>query len=292
MRKEFIFGLLFFSMLFLGCHIYVRAKDGFAIKKILIDLPKNGQWNSKEAFLQSFDTKIFDQPFRYLGRGGQVFAFESEDKEYVIKLIRYDLLTPTLLMKVRHYFFPDKEKFTRKYNRFVMANNSYFLAYTDLSDLTNVIYSHLEKTDLFQNKLNLIDKLGRSYTIDLDQTGFVLQRKVRLLGDVLVDLKAKKEDAKIKEILTKYLHVLKDRADKGVWIKDHNQFLRNYGVYQDNVYEIDVGSYRVKNEKDLSFFQKNNLDHLKRLHLWIEKELPEHLGYFDNEIDKIIKETQ
>ena len=95
-----------------------------------------------------------------------------------------------------------------------------------LSDLTHVIYAHLEKTDFFCKKLKIHDKLGRAYEIDLDSTGFILQKKMELIGDAL---QKTNDDKKIKEILSKYLLVMKRRAERGVWIKDHNNFLTNYG---------------------------------------------------------------
>ena len=38
--------------------------------------------------------KIFDQGFRYLDKGCQVYVFESDDKEYVLKIIRTSKYKP------------------------------------------------------------------------------------------------------------------------------------------------------------------------------------------------------
>lgn len=290
MSKRLFFILFFFSGLFFLLHLMISFNEGFSLKKVLCDLPEHSKWQVVKITNDPL-LKALDKPFTYLGRGGQAFVFESEDKKYVIKLIRYDLLTPTLNMRLSDYFFKDEPRFKRKKKRFLEANQSYYDAYTKLSEETNVLYSHLVKTEFFGKKITLIDKLKKRYTVELDNLGFILQKKVTLLGEVLEDLKAKEDRIGIEKILTDYLSLLKRRTDKGFWIKDHNQFLRNYGRCEGKVFEIDVGSYRYDNLKTACFFQKNNLDHLKRLHLWIEDNLPEHLAFFDQKIEEIILEN-
>jgi hypothetical protein len=282
---------VFFSILILGMHFCIRHNQGFSAKKITMPLPEKAPWNLSPIACNDKVLKILDQPFKFLGRGGQVFAFESEDEKYVIKFIRFDLLTPTLTMRLNRYFFQDHYSYVKKSKRYFEAMQSYYRSFTELSDLTSTLYAHTVKSDSLNKKIVLTDKLGKNYTLDLNSAGFVLQKKVCLLGDVLVDLQKNGEDIKIRRVLEDYLTVLKKRSDRGYWIKDHNQFLRNYGMVDGRVYEIDVGSYRVIKDEDQAFIQKNNRDHLKRLHLWMEQNMREHLAFFDDKINEILVEN-
>lgn len=291
MFKKISLAFLFFSFLILSMSFFTNYNQGFSLKKITTDLPDSGIWEMSPTSCTEPIVKILDQPYKFLGRGGQVFAFVSEDENYVIKIIRYDLLTPTLLMRLKGYFFKDSFAYIRKNKRYNEAMQSYYNSHNDLSDVTNILYTHLVKQKGLQKKIALKDRLGKTYSIDLNSIGFVLQKKARLLGHVLLDLKKTNDNKRICEILEEYLCLLKNRSDKGFWIKDHNQSLNNYGFIDGKLFEIDVGSYRLKNDKDSAFIKKNNLDHLKRLHLWIRDNVNECLGFFDTKINEIIIEN-
>lgn len=290
LRKK-IFAFFTFLFLVIGlCHIYDRAKEGFSIKKIQTVLPLS---LTSEKRPNSKVLKALGQPFYYLGRGGQVFAFESEDKKYVLKLIRYDRLTPSFSMKFKkHLFgsFPCFEKeLKEKIYREKSTLNSYNLAALDLSDLTEVMYTHLKQTSSINKIVPIYDKLGRQYFLDLDSTGFVLQKKADLLGDILTK---EKDKSKIKEILCQYLTLIKNRSEKGIWIKDHNFFLRNYGFIGKKLCEIDVGSYRKTDVSNRKLLTQNNIDHIQRAKNWIKEKMPEQVDFFEAKANEILMGEQ
>ena len=74
---------VFFAVILLCCtvgKVWHVAKDGFSLNRISI-------W--KNGIVSHLDPKTqlaLDQPFYYLGRGHQCYAFGSLDNRYVIKI--------------------------------------------------------------------------------------------------------------------------------------------------------------------------------------------------------------
>lgn len=280
-KKGFILLTLLVASFLLG-HLKYLCRDGFRMEKVL--LRNSTIIDSKKPEDNIF--QILDKPFTYLGKGGQAYVFESQDKKHVLKLIRFDLLTSPFYRSI----FPNSMQNKKKQKRFNEAIRSYSIAKIDLSEITGVKYVHLHKTNFFSKKLKLIDKSYQEYEVELDSIAFVLQEKVELLGDVLKKHLKSERYALGKELLSSYLEILSYRTKKGIYSKDHNFWGRNYGVTKDNkVLEIDVGSYRKDSQaQSKNFLEKNNLDHLAAFQKWLTVEDPKLASFFHEEIQRVI----
>src|SRR5207253_11328582 len=88
-RKILTFFLLGSALYFLP-DVWKMMTDGFSVARITSELPQGISWDtlpvsaSEESALHC----AVDQPYRYLGSGGQCFAFISQDNRYVIKFFK------------------------------------------------------------------------------------------------------------------------------------------------------------------------------------------------------------
>src|SRR5690348_5271745 len=67
-----------------------RITDGFSIARITSEFPPDISWDpSPVAGVDSNEwNSALNQSYRYLGSGGQCFAFLSQDNRYVIKFFK------------------------------------------------------------------------------------------------------------------------------------------------------------------------------------------------------------
>src|SRR5262249_42210659 len=135
---------------------------------------------------------ILKQPFFYLAKGRQCYAFLSRDGNYVLKFYKcqrfyIDPLFRTSWMPSwmeRYRRERIKEKDERKQALFYSA----WIAQRYLQRETALCYIHCAPSNVLEVQGTLFDKLGRSYTVDYDNTAFLLQRRVDGLFSVLAPL--------------------------------------------------------------------------------------------------------
>ena len=146
-------GIFIVSFICKGWHI---VTGGFKTNKI--QPPQNLRSHIAESpHLSEEKLKIFDQEYKFLDKGCQVYVFESQDSEYVIKFLRHH--------KYRHHFwmtFVDpikklkayKEKYIKVKRERIRKNFfSYLMSYEDLEDITQVVYVHLGNTNYINKNL-------------------------------------------------------------------------------------------------------------------------------------------
>src|SRR5690554_6553916 len=84
MMKRLILFLAFTLLIPFGVKEMTR---GFRLSKLQLDFPSEPRWNFP---LDNSLLPIFKQKFTYLDRGAQSYVFESADRNYVVKLLRFD----------------------------------------------------------------------------------------------------------------------------------------------------------------------------------------------------------
>ena len=91
MKKFFAIMVFFLSIAFVAKSWHVIT-GGFRTNKII---PSKDCVCIPQELPENFeDLSIFDQEFTYLGKGCQVYVFESKDKKYVIKFLRHHKYKP------------------------------------------------------------------------------------------------------------------------------------------------------------------------------------------------------
>ena len=215
------------------------AKDGFSLSRISV-------WET--GYNSSLDDEALsalDQPFYYLGRGHQCYAFESRDGRYVIKIPRTDRYhLPFWLRALPLTDYRNKiQSDIGSRERFLL--NSFQISFEFLREETALLALHLGKSKDEGRILSIVDRLGRMHRLPMRDVAFALQRKEGILMNRFQEAIASGDRAKARQILFSFADTIIERAKKGILNKD-GAFMRNYGYDGSKAYQIDIGSfYRI-----------------------------------------------
>lgn len=271
-------------------HFCKNATDGFTVYSITAELP-----STKEDFASSDVSEItpllpiFDQPFTYLAKGAQCYAFISKDGQYVIKFLKKKLFTePKIYKYIPFYTSTYNQKLERKEKKLIEEFTSYSIALEELSEETGLVYLHLNKTSLLNKKITLIDRLNIAHMIDLDKTEFILQKKGDLIYPTLNALKEKNEIEEAKHLISSLCYLLEKRAKKNIVDTDPN-VSKNFAVINSSPIQIDIGRFSYATSED-----KVNLQSLYRMQKdfrnWLMNNFPEVVDHFDQEFSRLIQQ--
>lgn len=188
-------------------------RSGFSLRRIQHPTSEGiSMWETEEA------DAALSQKYSFLARGRQCFAFISEDKKYVLKLPRTDIYKIPLwtrCLPVKPY----RNKLqTLRTHREQFVKNSFLIAHQDLKEQTALLAIHLGVTTRnSKKKLIITDPIGCSFHLPLEQTSFVLQRNCPILMPVFLKALKQNDRKKAEEILTAFIDVVIERAQKGVF---------------------------------------------------------------------------
>lgn len=285
LKRTFIYvlvlGFFLSSIVF-----YISKTEGFSILSITSHLPHALTWDTSSPTFQELQLldHAFSQNYSYLGRGGQCFAFISEDRQFVIKFFQTHF-RPFGALITQHFPWISKEKRKQKFDRALFKLfrdfNSYSYASQELKEETGVIYVHLNKTTHLKKKLHVKDKLRLSHTIDLDRFEFVVQRRAILAFDYLHSLFQQHDYEKAKQSMRSLIALALKCCQKGFHHEDAH-IGNNFGFINGCACIIDIGRFAKDpsrpNEKTL---QKDYETVTNQLKNWVEKYYPSHLSSFE-----------
>lgn len=242
--------MLFFLVAFIKTKEVCRKQTrGFSLLKVLSDLPYNPDWDLSplSAEEEGEILSLLDQPFYFLDKGGQCFAFESADEKLVLKLFNHaHLFRP----KSPLFHLPIPPYFRKKYDTWVEERKerleslfgSCVIAFEKLRKETGSLYLHLNPTKHLKRSVVIYDKLNIAHTIALDNLTFALQKKGVKAYSYLEELIRNGETEKAKEGLFSLLSIIASRKAKQV--KDYDGYIsRNFGFAEGEAIEFDIGSF-------------------------------------------------
>ncbi len=287
MQKAISLALLLLFCLGIGKGLH-HVRHGFNPRRI--------QNESKTSLHLNEETKqILSQPFRYLGRGRQCFAFVSEDDRYVLKLLRTDIYYPSFWMRAFPCSFSQKIQKNR-FNRFEFVTNSFILAVNKLKKQTGSIALHLgtlkqphlsfisDHTHKASPEITLIDSIGCTYHLPLETTSFALQYKHPIWAQEFLKAVQNKDSQTASKLLEALLDNVVERGKKGILNRDRS-FLRNYGFDGESAYQIDLGSFFVNDQFDPSTtFHKSVCDSIDPVQEWLSQVAPDLLNDFNQKL--------
>ncbi len=225
-----------------------------------------------------------DQPYRYLGSGGQCFAFVSQDNRYVIKFFKTHFVKlGSLTFQTLPIFSEDsrKRKIEKALFKLRRDFNSYIIASGDLKEETGVLYLHLNKTTDLNKKLCITDKLGIKRTLELDRFEFAIQRRAELAYPHIDSLIQNKELDKAKAAIRSLIDLSLARCKKGIFDEDA-KIERNFGFLDDKPIFIDIGRFvKDPSRQSSAVHQKDLRDIVYQLRLWIKSNHPDLVSYFN-----------
>lgn len=267
---------------------YEQAVDNFHVRYIhLKEWPALSEKISPERLFEA--RSVLDQPFSYLDKGRQFYAFVSQDGKYILKFIkcqRFNEYDIPFIKEMR------RERIKEKQARLTALFQSSALSLELLSDLTGVIFTHLEKRAAIEENITIIDRIGIRHVVAIDEVPFVLQYRAQKIVPTFEALYQEKNTPEIYRRIDQLIDLFMTRARRKVIDIDDGIFLRdNIGFLEDKAIFIDIGTF-VRSEKSLTKERlKEDFDKLLPLVLWIEKRDPSTANYFLNKISKAIHDS-
>jgi hypothetical protein len=274
MKKAISLLLLILFCIGIGKGLY-WAKKGFTLRRIAAPFSVELNRWSDEANLAIL------QPFRYLGRGRQCFAFESLDGKYVLKLPRTDIYQTSFRSAVCP-LFSNEAKAVARATQGTFISESMRIAFDELQEETGTLAVHLGQTADLGVQIKISDALGYPYHIPLSKTSFVLQRKQPILMKCFLE----GDPAKKEKVLDALLDLVCSRGKKGIWNRDES-FLRNYGFDGEKGYQIDIGSFYHKPDAEAGV-----RDTCHPIKSWLAKNDPLMLPYFEEVLEGKITSSE
>ncbi len=267
------------------------ATDGFSIIRITHPLPKAPlSLERHEAIITDHLKEILSQKFRYLSSGAQSYVFQSDDKGYVLKFFKFHHLRAPLI--VQNLFFKtlfasySEKKLEKKQTQLNKAFTSHEIAYTDLRELTNLKYLHLNQTNHLNQTLHIVDKIGIHYHLSADAFAFALQKKGSLVYPTLNKLIIEGKTSEAKKAIYDLLDLIQSRCKKGVADLDPD-FSTNFAFLDSKPFQIDLGRFEynlyLKEENERHNELIRSTSHFKK---WLKSHHPYLLSDYEQYLSK------
>jgi hypothetical protein len=272
-------------VVFFSIRAYYRWTDDFRLANITYELPHNSQWEtnlSQEEYAHL--VSLLKQPFTYVGKGAQAYAFASKDRKYVVKFFKFKHLKPNSFLEKL-----DGLPFITEYHRWQSARKQrlvqsvfkgHKLAYDVHKKESGIIFLHLNKTSHLKLKVSLIDKLGFKRSIDLDSVIFVIQEYAQTTRQAMAAALDKGDLALAKKRMDGILELYLLEYQKGIYDRDHG-VMHNTGFVQERAIHLDVGKL-TKDEKirQLSNYRQDLVKVVKKFEIWMRKNYPQYSQEF------------
>lgn len=246
MKKRLVIATLL--LLFIGVSIkgYLRITDDFRLSGITHEMPVKEEWKIAPLSDPEKDNlkQIFSQNFTYIGKGAQSYAFVSGDDKFVLKFFKFKHLRPNFLLTMVPEVGPlsawKETKVKRKEEKLNNVFDAYRLAWEVHRNDSGLVYIHLNRTADLKQTVQLKDKIGLNWNVDLDSVNFVLQRRAdtsrKVIYGLLKEGKVDEAKAKIRQIFDLYA----TEYNKGIFDHDHG-VMHNTGFVGEEPIHLDVG---------------------------------------------------
>jgi hypothetical protein len=271
-----IFLLLCLS-LFLSIRLLREYTGGFRLGKVELE----GSIQRNAPFLSQEVKKILSQPFTYLDQGCQSYVFESQDQQYVLKLLRCKRFSPPFWLDwVKVPFSLERKLSEDRRKNFSRALESYQIAFSSLQKETKLVYIHLQKSCDLPFVL-LKNRLFQTTLLDLNQVGFLIQKRAIPMKKVLLEKRADRPFCH--KIVSSFVDLVFSMQEKQIRNRDYN-CVKNAGVDGEELLFLDVGSF-AREENELSFFDyEERATHFLKHFYRFAKNAPDLVSVLDEEI--------
>jgi len=252
-------------------------KNEFSLRRIQVPLLTDADPDGATAI-------VWPKKFRFLGRGHQVFAFESEDEELVLKFFDRQKLEDHWYAHLP--FRISKKKDRRLKERMEIYPQSYRLAFEWLRKETALLAVHQGSSSMLYPTVELIDSQSRHFQVDLNKVPFILQKKLSSSLPELLE-KGKKED-RLASIIDEFLNIHRQRIS--IQIGDYDRNIRdNYGWNGTHLIYLDPARIYVdKNLTDPLLCQAEWYRVTDPIQKWLKKNAPQEVASFDAKVQQFL----
>lgn len=285
--KRIVAGLVFSCALFLFViYRFDVLLDGFYPSKIYLHLPiERKAAATPTAEQRSVAQKILDERFSYLGKGRQFFIFASADGGYVLKFFkcfRANIAHFLAELPLPEICTVEQERRLERWKARLSGQiASCELAFSELAEETGVIYAHLGSGKDVQHTITLVDTLGFSHTLEVDDVPFVIQLKATAAMPLLEALIEAGDEAVLKTRLDQLIALLVRCAKKGIVVQDAGFIERgNIGFVADRAIHIDVGSFAKGRLEEARAYVERDFERLAPIAALLKARSPQASEYF------------
>lgn len=240
----------------------LKMTDGFTLSKIGAIFLEDSD--------EPVDETLLQQPFTYLGKGGQSYVFLSDDGSTVLKFLRGSKLsqiafrTPFLGRENKERKILETEEKMRQTLR------SYAIARDLFKQEAGILATHLSQTHKIATPIMLIDRSKIKHMIDPNSYPFIIQKRATLVKETIAQLMERGEVTAAKMALRSLFSLLQLRMQRGIEDGDPN-LAKNFGFLDLEPIQIDGGSFQLGLTPSVSSIQSSQED----LQHWINKCYPE-----------------
>ncbi len=239
------------ALLFFSSRVYYRLTDDFRLANITFEMPANPEWDIPSLSLpeQHLMRLILEQPFSYIGKGGQSYVFASADGQYVIKFFKFKHLRPNWLVEALPeigFLKEYKESNIARKKRLIQGVFSgYRVAYEKHRSESGILFLKLNpQAGIY---VTLHDKLGRKHHVNLEKIPFIIQEKARPTRDIIEAALNVGDLALVKQRMRQIVALYHAEYTKGIVDRDHG-ILHNTGFVGEKPIHLDVGKVSARPE--------------------------------------------
>jgi len=287
---SFLKKIIPFLFLIFFIWLSIKRTDGFSTKLITRFKIDNKTYEVKIDENIDEIKEILSQDYHYLTRGRECYIFESNDEKYVIKFFdcsRYytKIYFPSIPLPKYLESFRAKH-YNRRKTKLNFNLSSAKIAYERLKQDAALVYVNLNKTNLFNNKLYITNKYGKSFLLDLNDIFFILQKKCELF---YLNYEKSDEDHK-KYLLESFLEMVHRRTEKLVIDDDIGKKRRNWGIYNNKAVTFDIGRWYHDEKLQTPYgYKKEMIKATKILKKYLTDNEPEKLALLKQKLEEYFK---
>jgi len=264
------------------CH---HETAGFKVSKIRDNIIPGNPFPAPSysaAYQEEIET-ILREPFTFLGRGLQTFAFLSADGNYVLKIFNNSPQWKSSWFKKIPMEWAQKKGalLSAKYSAWQQSAQ---LCYEEMQKETGLLYLHLAPTSNQLPSVQLIDCLNISNSIEVIHTAFVIQKRAKLVYPTLLSMRKKSDHETATQAITALLNMIEVRFAKG--ISDSDPLIRtNFGFVEAEPIQIDIGPFaKSPAVQDPLFFKREMIRICQSMKEWVAANYPEISPFVEEEI--------
>ena len=192
-----------------------KQTKGFRLQNVFSSFPSEPTHPPLSQSQVSSIQEILDQPFYFMKKGQQCFAFLSKDEKYVLKLFRWEKLEPPfwtnwITTKKGQSLIQERKK--KKDFDFT----SYKLAYTELKEETGLLFVQLEPNKELNIPLELYDNIRIKHVIQSGNLAFILQKKVENFAPYLAQKILEGNSSDLYPFFMELAYLLQNRSTKKI----------------------------------------------------------------------------
>lgn len=165
---------------------------------------------------------------------------------------------------------------SEKKRKLIGVFNGYDLAYRENREASELVYLHLVPTRQLNLQATVVDKIGLTRRIPLDDVVFLLQKKGETLRTRLQRLLQKDHLEEAKEALSSIINMYLSEYQKGIYDRDHG-VMHNTGFVGDHPFHLDVGKLSKEEAMRQVDVYKKDLEHvIWKIDSWVKRTYPQH----------------